>query len=115
MAQILKYGDNYRSIMKVKAEIRLGTTEPEPAWQWKYPRFCDSAVKKYIDVKAVSSQIKVPQLQTLLARYLNLFEDVIHHCRMRVWKSLEVEAALMPWQEYQMETIQRIQCMANEA
>jgi len=115
MPQILKYGDNYRSMMKMKAEIGLGVTEPEPARHRKYPRFCGSAVKKYRDVNALSRQIKVPQLQALLARHLNLSEGVVHHCRIRVWKSLEVEAELMPWQEYQVETLQRIRCTVNEA
>ena len=60
-------------------------------------------------------QIEVPQLQALLARYLNISEDVIHHCRIRVWKSVEVNAELLPWQEYQVETIQRIRYTVNEA
>ena len=114
MAQILKYGDNYRSMMKMKAEIELGMTF-EPERKRKYARFYGSKVTKYKDVNALSTQINVPQLQALLARYLNLCQDNIHHCRIRVWKSLAVKAELMPWQEYQVETIQRIRCTVNEA
>ena len=101
-------------MVKMKARIELGKTRnPEVVRQ--YPRFCGSNVKRYRDVTSLSEQINVPQLQTLLARYLNLSEGVIHHCRIRVWKSLELKAELMPWQEYQVETIQRIQCTVNEA
>ena len=82
MPQILKYGDNYRSMTKMKAEIERGVTEPEPAPQRRYPRFCGSVVKKYRDVIALLRQIKVPQLQTLLARHLNLSEGVVHRCRI---------------------------------
>ena len=101
-------------MMKIKVEIDLGITS-EPARQKEYPRFCGSKIKRYRDVDALSRQIEVPQLQALLARYLNISEDVIHHCRIRVWKSVEVKAELMPWQEYQVETIQRIRCTVNEA
>ena len=90
MEQILKYGDNYRSMMKIKAEIELGTTS-EPERERKYPRFCGSKVTMYKDVGALTRQINVPQLKALLARYLNLSEDVIHRCRIRVWKSLELK------------------------
>ena len=92
MAQILKYGDNYRCMMKMKAEIELelDTTRPEPAQEKKYPRFCGAKVKKYRDVAALSRQIQVPQLKALLAGYLNLHEDEVHHCRIRVRKSLDV-------------------------
>jgi hypothetical protein len=113
MVQILKYGDNYRSMMKMKMEIGLGITKPKRE-KW-YPRFCGSKVKKYRDVAALSEQIEVPQLQALLAGYLNLDEDDVRHCRIRVWKSLEIEVELMPWQEYQVETIQRIRCTVKEA
>ena len=115
MAQILKYGDTYRSMMKMKAEIELATTKPEPARQTEYPRFCGRRVKRYRNVGDLSRQIEVPQLKTLLTGYLNLNEDVIRHCRIRVWKSLEIKAELMPWQEYQVETIQRIRCTVKEA
>ena len=114
MEQILKYGDNYRSLMKIKAVIELGTTS-EPERERKYPRFCGSKVTKYKDVGALPRQINVPQQKALLARYLNLSEDVIHRCRIRVWKSLELKVELMPWQEYQVETIQRVRCTVNEA
>ena len=83
MEQILKYGDNYRSMMKIKAEIELGTTS-EPERERKYPRFCGSKVTKYKDVGALTRQINVPQLKALLDWYLNLSEDVIHRCRIRV-------------------------------
>ena len=115
MTQILKYRDNYRSMMKMKAEIAMSTTEPEPAQPRDYPRFCGKKAKRYKDVATLSRQIDVPQLQTLLARYLNLDEGVVYDCCIRVWKSLEIKVELMPWQEYQVETIQRIRCTVKEA
>ena len=81
MEQILKYGDNYRSMMKIQVELELGKTS-EPERERKYPRFCGSKVTKYKDVGALTRQINVPQLNALLAQYLNLYEDVIHHCRI---------------------------------
>ena len=56
MAQILKYGDNYQSMMKLKAEVELelDTTGSEPAPDKEYPRFCGAKVKKYRDVVALS-------------------------------------------------------------
>ena len=78
MEQILKYGGTYCSMMKIKAEIELGTTS-KPEWERKYPRFCSSKVRKYKDVGALIRQINVPQLKALLARYLNLSEDVINN------------------------------------
>ena len=117
MAQILKYGDNYRCMMKIKVEVELelDTAGPEPAREKKYPRFCGAKVKKYRNVAALSGQIGVSELKALLAGYLNLSEDVVDHCRIRVRKSLDVKVELMPWQEYQVETIQRIRCTVKEA
>ena len=34
------------------------------------------------DVCALTRQINVPQVEALLALYLNLSEDVIHRCRI---------------------------------
>ena len=70
---------------------------------------------KYKHVGALTRQINVPQLNPLLARYLNLSEDLIHRCRIRVWKSLELKVELMPWQAFQVEIIQRVWCTVNEA
>ena len=67
-------------MVKMKVEIQLGKTKPKQE-KWN-PRFCGSKVKKYKDVVAVSGQIRVPQLQALLAGYLNLDEDNVHHCRI---------------------------------
>ena len=72
MPQILKYGDDYRSMMKIKVEIDLGITS-EPERQKEYPRFCGSKIKRYRDVDALSRQIEVPQLQALLALFFFFF------------------------------------------
>ena len=82
-------------LLMLKAEIELGTTS-EPERERKYPRFCDSKVTKYKDVGTLTRQIYGLQLKALLARYLNLSEDVIHRCCIRVWKSLELKVELMP-------------------
>ena len=111
MAQILRYGDDYRSMMKVKVQIELA--KPEPCLK-EYPRFCGKKVNRHRDITSLSEQIEVPQLQTLLARYLNL-KDIVHRCHIRVWKSLDVKVELIPWQEYQVESIQRIRCTVKEA
>ena len=102
MAQILKYGDNYRSMMKLKAEIELDMTRPEPGRYKEYPRFCGTRSKSHRDILSVLEQIEVPQLKALLAGYLNLEEDVVHHCHLRVRKSMEVRAELMRGREYQV-------------
>ena len=111
MAQILRYGDDYRSMMKVKVQIELA--KPEPCLK-EYPRFCCKKVNRYRDITSLSEQIEVPQLQTLLGRYLNL-EGIVHRCHIQVWKSLDIKVELMPSQEYQVESIQRIQCTVKEA
>ena len=53
--QILKYGDNYCSMMKLKAEVELelDTTGSETAPDKEHPRFCGSKVKKHRDVVAL--------------------------------------------------------------
>ena len=117
MAQILKYGDNYWCMMKMKAEVELelDMAGPEPAREKKYPQFCGAKVKKNRNVAALSGQIGVSELKALLAGYLNLSEDVVNHCRIQVWKSLNVKVELIPCQEYQLETIQRIRYTVKEA
>ena len=110
MAQILKYGDNYRCMMKMKAKVqpKLDMAGPEPVLEKKYPRFCGAKVKKYRNVATLFGQIGVSELKALLTGYLNLSEDVVDHCHIREWKSPYVKVELMPWPEYQVETIQRI-------
>ena len=51
MAQILRYGDNYRSMMKMKAKIQLA--KPEPCLK-AYPRFCGKKVNRYRDITSLS-------------------------------------------------------------
>ena len=82
IARILKYGDNYWSMMKLKAEIELDMTRPEQGRDKEYPRFCGTRSEKYKDVIALLEQIEVPQLKALLGRYLNLEEDVVHYCHL---------------------------------
>ena len=97
--------------MKLKAEIELELdTRPEPAREKRYPRFCGKKDKKYKDVTTLSRQIQIPQLKALPARYQNLHINKVHHCHNQVRKSLDVRVKLIPWQEYQVETIQRIRC-----
>ena len=110
MVQILINGDDYSSMMRMKVLIKLA--KPKPCLK-EYPRICGKKANRYRDITSLSKQIKVPYLQTLLARYLNL-EDIVHRCQNRMWKSLDMKVELMPLQEYQVELIQRIRCMVKE-
>ena len=109
MVQILKQGNNYRSIMEIKAEMELRTLNHEPEWLREHPRFCGKREKKYKDVVSLSMQIEVLQLQAFLIRYLNLHSGAVYFYRIGVWKSLEIKIELIPWQEYQAVTLQKIQ------
>ena len=102
-------------MMKVKAEIELYMTRPELGQDKAYPRFCRTRSKKYRDVVALFEQIEVPRLKAPHAGYLKLEEDIVYHCHLPLWKSLDMRAELMPWQEYQVEIIQRIWCTVKEA
>lgn len=71
MTQILKYVDNDRSMIVMQAEIAMSTTEHEPARLRDYHRLCRNKAKRSKVVATLLRQIDVPQLRTLLARYLN--------------------------------------------
>ena len=69
IAQILRYVNDYRSMIQMKATI--GLAKPK-LWLRKYSRFCTKKVNRYKHITSLSEEIEVLQLQALLLTYLNL-------------------------------------------